>query len=61
MIHPACPVRGIHRPQFQPGAHRHRRPARLPLQYGWFFAIEVAPLDFVRLDRAMRRRKEVAA
>ncbi len=33
------------------------RPLSLPLQYGWFFAIEVAPLDFVRLDRAIRRRE----
>lgn len=59
--HPACPVRGIHRPQYEPQARRKSHRPRLPIQFGWWFAIQLAPLDFVHLDRAFRNRKESRA
>jgi hypothetical protein len=56
--HPACPVRGIHRPQFQAQARRKSHRPRLPIHFGFWLAIQLAPRDFARIDRAMRQGKE---
>lgn len=55
-----------HRPPGHRSPARHHgtqaaaRPIRLPLQSGWWFALQIAPRDFARLDHIIRQRKERA-